>query len=220
MKAHLRYASAMRRVALSAVISSILLIARAAPAQPSLHRTSCVSDHPEDGHLLPCLAGDSGSLTPEEREAVRAHLRDAAAARWDRVEQLLWWMFTLPDVADRALVLDLLVAHGMPRAAADAVLALGDLGATLPQLVRRAPRRERAALRTLTPSSCRLVPSSATGGEVTIRCDEFVECGPGACTETHVLLEFVASASGPRVLRAGRFEAPSGGACGCCMEEF
>lgn len=221
MGAHPRYPRDVRRLALTAMIFASCLLARAAPAQPgTLERSACTGAHTEDHHLLPCLAGDAGPLGPEERALVRARLSAAASARWDRIEQLLWWMFTLADSGDRALVLDLLVAHGLPRGAADAVAAMGDPAGALSRLIRRAPRRDRAALRALAPRDCRLVTASASATEVTIECNQFVECGPGACTETHLVLRFVAGSAGPRLLDAGRVEQPSGGGCGCCLEEF
>lgn len=197
-----------------------LLWPLSAPAQPgSLERSECTGERVDDLDLLRCLGGDVGPLTADEREGVRAHLRAAADARWDRVEQLLWPMLALPDPADRALVLELFVAHGMPRGAADAVLGMGDPAAVVASLRRRAPRRDRAALGELTIRDCRVLPETATATEVTIDCDRFVECGPRACMETHVGLRFTVSAAGPRLVSAGRGEMPSGGGCGCCIDE-
>lgn len=207
---------ALRRAAVCALWVSLL-----SPATVLAQRDhdDCTRAPLSDMDFIPCLAGEAGPLTPAERDALLVQLRGAATDHWDRLVQALWSVLLLP-VVDRAPVLDVFVEHGLPRAAADRLLAIVDLRATIASLSRQVRRRDRAHVRAIEPIDCRIQVDGATDAEVVIVCDHFLQCGPRECMETHAVLRFALTVSGPRIDTAGARDAPSGGGCGCCLGDF
>lgn len=201
-----------RALGLGLLVGASLVVTERGAA---LDHSACVRPDVWTWAISDCLHGDGGALTDVERDALLTQLRTAAAASPASVEQELLQSVLVPDPVSRAVVAELLVAHGLVTGgAAGLITGLGDPTAELAAALHDRNRR----VRRLTPMNCHLVLAETTDTRLRIDCDDVVGCR--GCLETHAAASLSITATRWRVSSAWIADSPplDHGHCGECRD--